>query len=266
MHSTPVRPSRKAAFSAARYYRRLAQLYKYFPLTTATALMISEATRALLVPDSKFSYAQYGEDIIIAKCLYPNQPGFYVDVGCYHPIFMSNTLSLYSKGWHGVVVDGNRELIDLFRRIRPRDIAICAILSNKEHLVKFTVANQLNESTVSQDFEQWIGESGVKEHIEVNAITLQTLMETTKVASTFDLLSIDVVGHDYEVLTSFDINAFRPRIIVIAMHGFRPVYPNADRIYLYLERNQYQLKSYTGINGIFVDSRSCNIFHRDQTR
>jgi FkbM family methyltransferase len=251
MSRLPIQSSRKATFSAARCYRRLTQLYKNFSPATATALTISEATRALLDPHSKCSYSQYGEDIIIAKYLWPTQTGFYVDVGCHHPIFMSNTLSLYSRGWHGVVVDGNRELIDLFRRVRPKDIAICAIVSNKEHLLTFTLAKQPNESTVSSEFARRIGESGVKERVEVNAITLQTIMEHNKVPSTFDLLSIDVVGHDYEVLTSFDINAFRPRIIAIAMHGFRPTRPNTDQIYLYLERNHYQLKSYTGINGIF---------------
>jgi len=251
MHRILLQSPRKATLSAARCYRRLSQLYKYFSLTTATALTISEATRALLDPHSKCSYSQYGEDIIIAKYLWPTQSGFYVDVGCHHPIFMSNTLSLYSRGWHGVVVDGNHELIDLFRRIRPKDIAICAIVSNKEHLVTFTLAKQSNESTVSSDFVLRIAECGVKERVEVNAITLQTIMENNKVPSTFDLLSIDVVGHDYEVLTSFDINAFRPRIIVIAMHGFLLTRPSTDRIYHYLSQNHYQLRSYTGINGIF---------------
>lgn len=230
MHRIPVQWSRKATFSAARYYRRLTELYKYFPLTTATALTISEATRALLVPDSKCSYAQYGEDIIIAKYLDSNRPGFYVDVGCHHPIRQSNTLSLYSRGWHGVVVDANRKLIDLFKRIRPKDIPICAMVSNKEHLVTFTWAD-----------------------VDVT-ITLQTIMENSKVPSAFDLLSIDA-DRNYEVLTSFDISAFRPRIIVIDMYGFRPAYPNTDQIYLYLEQNQYQLRSYTWRNGIFADSR-----------
>ena len=80
-------------------------------------------------------------------------------------------------------------------------------------------------------------------------------MQETRVPSEFDLLSIDVEGHDYEVLTSFNIDAFRPRIIVIEMHGFLPAAPATDRIYRYLEQNQYQLKSYCVMNGIFMDTR-----------
>jgi hypothetical protein len=77
-------------------------------------------------------------------CLYVDltRTGFCVEFGCHHPFRGSNTLSLYSRGWYGVVVDGNPDLIALFRRLRPRDTAICAVVSNKELPVTFTLANQ----------------------------------------------------------------------------------------------------------------------------
>jgi hypothetical protein len=31
--------------------------------------------------------------------------GFFVDVGCFHPLFYSNTWKLYKKGWRGVNID-----------------------------------------------------------------------------------------------------------------------------------------------------------------
>src|SRR5262249_55595566 len=156
----------------------------------------------------RYSYAQAGEDRIIESYVDQTRAGFYVEVGCHHPFRGSNTVSLYSRGWHGVVVDGNPELIGLFKRVRPRDTAICAVVSNEEGPVVFTLAKVPELSTVSSDFaEVWIGESGVKERVEVQAIRLQTIMEESGVPPHFDLLSIDVEGHDYEVLTSFDIHA-----------------------------------------------------------
>ena len=77
-------------------------------------------------------------------------------------------------------------------------------------------------------------------------------MQEAKVPSDFYLLSIDVEGHDYEVLTSFDIHAFRPRVIVIEMHGFIPTEHRGNRVCRYLEENQYELRSYTVMNGIWV--------------
>src|SRR5439155_21862675 len=115
--------------------RRLIELYRYFPFKTATALTICEATRALLDPYGRCSYAQSGEDSIIASYIDPTRAGFYVDVDCHHPFRGSNTLSLYLRGWRGVVVDGYSELISYFKRVRSRDTAICACVSNEERSV-----------------------------------------------------------------------------------------------------------------------------------
>jgi FkbM family methyltransferase len=233
------------------------ELYRNFPFKIATALTMCEATRALLDPYGRASYAQTGEDRIIESYVDSTRVGFYVDVGCHHPFRGSNTLALYSRGWRGVVVDGNPEWIALFKRVRPRDVAICAIVSDQERPVTFTLAKTSELSTVSSKFERdRIGKSGVKERVTVNAITLQTVMEKSGVPSTFDLLSIDVEGHDYEVLTSFNIDAFRPRVIVIEMHGFVPASHTTDPIYRYLEEKNYYLRSYSVMNGIFLDARA----------
>jgi FkbM family methyltransferase len=227
------------------------------PFKTATALTICDASRALLHPYFLPSYAQTGEDRIIESYVDQNRTGFYVDIGCHHPFYKSNTFSLYLRGWRGVVVDGNPEFITLFKRSRPRDAAICAVVSDQERPIAFTLAKQPELSTVSSEFERnRIGESGVKERISVKAVTLQTIMERNVVPSNFDLLSIDVEGHDYEVLTSFNIDAFRPRVVVIEMHGFMPVQHTTDRICRYLEQKNYQLRSYSAMNGIFVDASS----------
>ena len=59
------------------------------------------------------SYSVSGEDLIILPFL-PAKGGFYVDVGCYHPILYSNTYRLYRNGWKGIVIDPNRRLGRLF--------------------------------------------------------------------------------------------------------------------------------------------------------
>jgi FkbM family methyltransferase len=236
-------------------FRRPIELYRYLPFKTATALTICEATRALLDPYGRPSYAENGEDRIIEFYIEDkNRAGFYVDIGCHHPFRKSNTFSLYLRGWRGVVVDGNPELIALFKRFRPRDAAICGVVSDQERPVTFTLAEDPDLSTVSSAFEQRIGDSGVKQRVTVRSVTLQTILERSDVPSNFELLSIDAEGHDYEVLTSFNIKAFRPRIIVIEMHGFMPAEHSTNRIREYLEQENYQLRSYSVMNGIFLDA------------
>jgi hypothetical protein len=75
------------------------------------------------------SYSVSGEDLIILPFL-PVERGFYVDVGCYHPILYSNTYRSYINGWNGVVIDPNRRLGRLFRIFRPRDLFIQAAIGS----------------------------------------------------------------------------------------------------------------------------------------
>ena len=47
---------------------------------------------------NKSFYSQFGEDKVLQEILKINiNKGFYVDVGCYHPIKHSNTYLLYKK-------------------------------------------------------------------------------------------------------------------------------------------------------------------------
>ncbi len=49
-------------------------------------------------------FSQCGEDVVLEKIWtekFGSDPGFYVDVGAFHPITYSNTHLLYRKGWRG---------------------------------------------------------------------------------------------------------------------------------------------------------------------
>jgi len=64
-------------------FRRIMELYRNFPFKIATALTMCEATRALLDPYGRASYAQTGEDRIIESYVDSTRVGFYVDIGCH---------------------------------------------------------------------------------------------------------------------------------------------------------------------------------------
>jgi FkbM family methyltransferase len=236
--------------------KRLGQLYSQFPLGTATRITVCDAVRAIFDPCRQCGYAQTGEDRIIQSYLDLKRPGFYIDVGCNHPFSGSNTANLYSQGWNGIVIDGNPEMVELFKRFRPRDTAICVVVSSEARPLTYTLARVPELSTVSREFEKkWIDEDMVIDRIKVDPVRLQKIMREHNVPGRFDLLAVDVEGHDYEVLTSFEIEEFRPILIVVEMHGFDLARPDGNRIYDYLVRNGYCLKSYSVVNGIFMDAR-----------
>ena len=77
-----------------------------------------------------FNSSQFGEDKKIIKLF--NKSGIYLDIGCFHPIRHNNTYLMYKLGWSGINIDLNPLSIKLFNFARPRDINICAAVSDKK--------------------------------------------------------------------------------------------------------------------------------------
>ena len=52
------------------------------------------------IQDSGFrSFSFEGQDMIIASLLREVDKGFFMDIGCNHPIHENNTFRLYEAGW-----------------------------------------------------------------------------------------------------------------------------------------------------------------------
>jgi len=66
------------------------------------------------------SYAQEGEDLVLARLLEPVGKGFYVDVVAHHPFRFSNTFLFYRMGWRGINIDAMPGSMRPFRRHRRR--------------------------------------------------------------------------------------------------------------------------------------------------
>jgi hypothetical protein len=67
--------------------------------------------------------------------------GFYVDLGAYDPIFASNTLNLYVRGWKGVNVEANPERLNRFFFERPNEINLNIAVGEDS---KFVTLYELN--------------------------------------------------------------------------------------------------------------------------
>ncbi len=92
-------------------------------------------------------FGEFGEDILINRFFRKKNDGFYVDIGCYHPIKGSLTYYLYKKGWRGLNVDLSKVSIDLFKLARPKDYNIHAAVTNfdgETHFFENGMINQQN--------------------------------------------------------------------------------------------------------------------------
>ena len=77
-----------------------------------------------------YSGNQFGEEEKILSYFKKDYKGRYVDIGCFHPTKHSNTSNFYKRKWKGINIDLNPLTIDLFNLARPKDINICAAISN----------------------------------------------------------------------------------------------------------------------------------------
>ena len=146
-----------------------------------------------------------------------HQPkGIYIDVGCQHPIKNSNTYLLFKKGWEGINVDLDKDNIELFKRSRSNDNNFNKALSNDVKEVdlyfyhKKSPINTIDKKT--SEFQK----AKVSSIKKIKTDTLNNIILNTKYKNqSFDLLSIDVEGHELEVLKGFDLNKFSPKVIVV---------------------------------------------------
>lgn len=237
--------------------KKLVVLLNQFHFPVAMRLFITDAFRKLFDRDRISSYSQTGEDRIIDFYLGEIEPDsvYYVDIGCNHPFRMSNTMRLYQRGAKGLAVDANPSVIKKYKRARPRDIVVCACVSDRKGEGTLTLAKRDAMSTVSEVFAQnFLSSSDIERHITVSFVSASELFRQNDVPKNFELLSVDVEGHDLEVLRSLDLGVYRPKLIVVEMHvtHFSLEILTKDKVYSYLTKQGYILVAFATMNGYFL--------------
>ena len=167
---------------------------------------------------SKKSYSMDGEDLIIFDYFKNKKEGFFIDVGCYHPIHRNNTFLLYKKGWQGINIDIHSFSIDLFNHLRPRDLNYNFAISNKNEILKFYYQKELSQlSTIEYDQAKKVFQGPIKEK-NIQALTLNEILKKSKIEKKIDLLDIDAEGADLKVLQSLSFDKHNPELICIEIH------------------------------------------------
>ena len=203
------------------------------------------------------SFGQFGEDAYIKKLFESRgiKSGFYIDVGAYSPIMLSNTYVLYRLGWRGVIVDISSETIEQFREIRPKDIAVQKGISSEVGESTFYSWGQSAFNTISEEIALQIDQDSKPVSTTVETTTLADLInDCVPKDKIIDFLSVDVEGHDLKVLQSNDWQKYRPTIICVEDHDFDGSHFNSE-IRTFLQQQNYRLISWIAPNLIFENMK-----------
>jgi hypothetical protein len=154
-----------------------------------------------------YFFSQSGEDAILldisSKKLSKKENGFYVDVGAYHPSAVSSTYLFYMNGWTGINIDARLGSMNIFKRVRDKDINIEMGISNSfRELTYYFVDNIFSMNSFSKEHLESLGllKQVKKGNSNKDPQTIEVLDKYLLRGQSTDFLNIDVEGSDQEVL------------------------------------------------------------------
>jgi len=202
------------------------------------------------------SYAQNGEDIVLRRAFPEPHVGFYVDIGAHHPVDLSVTKHFYDRGWSGVNIDASPKLLAAIAKARPRDINLCVGVSDHTGDLTFYEGDKRSGglSTFQHDEVERHKLDGFQFRERVVRVRPLAEIVHQHIHRPVDFLSVDVEGHEREVLAGADFSSFRPRVVVIESTRPRMTEPTHQLWEDLLLRSDYRFALFDGLNRYYVRS------------
>ena len=208
------------------------------------------------------SYSQNFEDVVLDRVFRDTDRGFYVDVGANDPDVCSVTRHFYGRGWRGINVEPGL-VYDRLAAARPRDVNLQLAASDRAGDVRFYEfpgADGLAglSPEVPEPFRQLAARRFAR---TVRAAPLRDIL-AQHAPSRIDFLSIDVEGHEREVLLGNDWGRFRPRVVLVEATLPATQVPCHDRWEDVLVSAGYLFAYFDGLNRFYVRSEDAPLLER----
>src|SRR5262249_24604096 len=139
-----------------------------------------------------------------------------VEVGANRPQQESQTWHLERLGWTGVLIEPQPDLARELSRQRAARVfeVACSSPQNAGKRMRLHVAGALS----ALDRNRMAPGAQPERTIEVPVRTLDDVLTEAFAPQEFQFMSIDVEGHELEVLSGFDLEHWRPQLILIEDH------------------------------------------------
>ena len=209
------------------------------------------------------SYSQYYEDVLLRK-VFKNKIGTCVEVGANDGITFSNTLLFERLGWICVLIEPDPNLYRKILLNRKHSISINIAASDKKVKSKnFYIPKNQNlyssleiKSTMSDSL------SANKVSIRQTKVTCDTLDRILFVSGikTIDFISIDVEGHEMNVLQGFSLAIWNPYIVIIEDATDISLTKDKSKIFCYMKENNYLNFYRSGGNDWYIERKNFNLF------
>jgi FkbM family methyltransferase len=163
-------------------------------------------------------HSQCQEDKYLNQHFFKNKRnGIYIELGALDGKLYSNTKFFQDElDWRGILIEPHPNKFKDMEKNRPNNFLFNNLVSNSEEELKFKyfvnghaavsgVENTLPQSHFDIYFDNEREKSLPQDSIYIKPKTLTEIIKQTKI-SHIDFLSLDVEGHEYEVLQSWDFS------------------------------------------------------------
>lgn len=141
-------------------------------------------------------------------------PGRFLEIGANDPVLLSQTWHLAQSGWRGLLVEPIPELATRLRAERPDAQVVEAVCTRPASATELMlrVPQSTGHATVMDRFADDNDE--LVRAIRVSTTTADALIER-ELAGKVDFISIDVEGHEADVLKGLSLQRWRPTLVLI---------------------------------------------------
>lgn len=164
--------------------------------------------------------------------------GTFVEVGAMDGQSHSNTCGLADIGWSGLYIEATEKYAHAcyLRHKKNKNVRVLRrAISDHDGVLRLQLADTLTSAdTLTQDAYaamNWSKDFLTNAYEDVPCTTLDKTLEEFRVPPGFDVLVIDVEGHEQQVLNGFSISVWKPKMIIIEIQDEHPDFlalPNAD--------------------------------------
>jgi len=162
-------------------------------------------------------YGQELQDMYAYLWFKGKKDGFFIDIGAYDGITISNTYSLEKIGWKGICIEPVPNVFEKLCENRECE-CINAALSNKDIRDTKFIQTKGGRSgftrNMSRDMLLEAEQEGIIAEINIKSVTFDMLMNKYD-KGYIDFMSIDVEGSELEILKSINFEKYKFGLITV---------------------------------------------------
>lgn len=201
--------------------------------------------------------SQFGQDEYLDQTIFNNKRfGFFVDVGAYDGVTLSNTLFFEKhRQWKGICIEPLPHAYEKLVQQRPSAIHIQGCAYNTNDFITFQrihgpemlsgIVDTYHEKHNHRIAQEIRDSQGSFENITVPCFTLEYILDKHNIKHV-DYMSIDTEGSELQVIQGINFNKVTIDVIDVENNY------NETHVKQYLEQHGYRLHHKLNIDDIYV--------------